>query len=228
MALAAIDSMRERPIPGGWSQQRVHCGEHRWDLLLPRDADQFLDQLERPSEEQDEPDVYWSRLWPTAVTMSRLVSRAGWPMGARVLELGCGIGLVGLSALAAGWQVTFSDYIPLAVELAVANAKQNGFASASGLVLDWRQPVHQQFTGIIASDILYDLKQHVALVALLDRMLDRNGIAWFGDPGRYYTEHFVELAWERGYDVDVRNEKGEPVEVLTSGEFQLLEVRRRT
>ena len=228
MPYVTIGALRQRPIPGGWSQQRVHCGEHCWDLLLPTDADQFLQQLDPQTPTGDEPDVYWSRLWPTAVTMSRLISRANWPAGAGILEIGCGIGLLGLAALASGWQVTFSDYVPIAVDLAVANAMRNGFTSARGMLLDWRRPFSERFAGIVASDVLYDPCRHPALIAILDCMLERGGTAWFGDPGRYHVEHFVELAWDRGYDIDVCDADGQSLQALTSGDFQLLQMRRRS
>jgi release factor glutamine methyltransferase len=46
--------------------------------------------------------------------------------GVRVLEVGCGTGLVGLTAAKAGAEVTLTDANPFAVELAGHNAKENG------------------------------------------------------------------------------------------------------
>lgn len=46
--------------------------------------------------------------------------------GVRVLEVGCGTGLVGLTAAKAGAEVTLTDANPFAVDLARHNAKENG------------------------------------------------------------------------------------------------------
>ena len=44
--------------------------------------------------------------------MAQAVYDADWPAAATVLEVGCGIGVVGLAAAAAGWPVTVSDNRP--------------------------------------------------------------------------------------------------------------------
>ena len=40
---------------------------------------------------------YWPYLWPAAYAMSAAVLRENWPPGAAALEIGAGIGLVGLA-----------------------------------------------------------------------------------------------------------------------------------
>jgi predicted nicotinamide N-methyase len=172
--------------------------------------------------------VYWAKLWPPVGTMCELVANARWPAGTTVLELGCGIGVVGLAALAAGCRVTFSDYVPIAVELALANAEHNGFPSARGLVLDWKQPRDERFDVILGSDILYDKQNYPALVDLVDRMLQPLGTVWIGDSGRYHVPTFIELAWERGFDVELHGERYQPLASPTAGKFQLVQLRRIT
>ncbi len=226
MPIAFVNSLQRREIPGGWTEQRVSCAGRTWSILLPADADEFLNQLESALPTASEPDVYWAKLWSPALTMGALVSRATWRTGATVLELGCGIGVVGLAALAAGCDVTFSDYVPIAVELALANAKRNGYDSARGLVFDWQQPRNEQFDVILGSDILYDKNNHAPLVNVLDTMLRPEGAVWIGDPGRYHVPAFIELVWERGFDAELRDDCGQPLNAPTSGKFQLLQIRR--
>jgi hypothetical protein len=92
-------------------------------------------------------------------------------LGLPCLELGCGSGLVGLACLAAGLEVTFSDYVPFTVELALENAARNGFANARGLVLDWRQPHDRQWPLIVAADVTYDRTNIAPLLDVLEKML---------------------------------------------------------
>lgn len=56
--------------------------------------------------------------------LARVVKAHAGP-GVRVLEVGCGTGLVGLTAAKAGSEVTLTDANPFAVELARHNAKEN-------------------------------------------------------------------------------------------------------
>jgi predicted nicotinamide N-methyase len=226
---ASADTLCQRPIPGGWTDQRMEFAGRQWDILLPANPDAFLEEIDSWTEVGTDPDIYWARLWPTALVMSRFIAditrRAG-AEGAELLELGCGIGVVGLAALAAGCRVTFSDHVPLAVEVALANAARNGFPAAMGCVFDWKEPRVEQFAGIIASDILYAPSHHTVLLSLFEDMLPLGGTAWIGDPGRYHVSTFIKLANERGFLVDVVNERNQRLTAPTSGEFQLIQLRR--
>ena len=55
---------------------------------------------------------------------SRLVTRE---LGRRIVEVGCGLGLPGIAALACGLRVTFTDYDATALRFAADNARANGF-----------------------------------------------------------------------------------------------------
>lgn len=70
-----------------------------------------------------------------------LVSWAPSLAGKRVLELGCGLGLVGLAAAQCGApSVLMTDYADASVQCAAANAALNGLGPASGVRsarLDW-------------------------------------------------------------------------------------------
>src|SRR5690242_14922433 len=59
---------------------------------------------------------YWTDLWPASRMLAKAVLREPWPAGAEALEIGCGLGLPGVAALARGLRVTFSDYDPAALE----------------------------------------------------------------------------------------------------------------
>ena len=51
--------------------------------------------------------------------------------------------------------MTFSDYVSLGVELAIANARGNQLENVAGEVLDWRNPPSDpRFEQILACDCL--------------------------------------------------------------------------
>ncbi|MFO0919991.1 MAG: methyltransferase, partial [Planctomycetaceae bacterium] len=116
-------------VPGGWTETNYQIDDRTLRLTLPALPDAFLDDPEvQAAHDKSEYMPYWAYLWPSAVHMARLVYRAEWQAGREVLELGAGIGLVGLAALARGDSVTFSDYEPQAVQLALHNAALNGLS----------------------------------------------------------------------------------------------------
>lgn len=213
--------LAELPIPGGWRWQTVTVRDQHWKVLLPADGDAFLTE---PAAEDNWPDPYWTQIWPAARTLAELVLGHAWKPGTRVLELGCGNGLVGLAALARGCQVTFSDYVPLAVELAVANARGNGYAAVRGEVLDWRTVAPApEYEFLLAADVLYDPELHEPLLNTLRARLSAVGMFWLGDPGRGETaQRFLNSAVAAGWRLELYDEHHQPVTALARGEFRLI------
>jgi predicted nicotinamide N-methyase len=110
------------------------------------------------------------------------------------LEIGAGIALTGLAALACGLSVTFSDYDQRAIDLALFNARQNQLEKhAEGLLLDWRQPIDRQFPVIFGCDVIYERQNHGPILGLLEKMLAREGECWITDPGRHQADAFLDL-----------------------------------
>lgn len=249
-----MDSITTQPIPGGWAEREIRVGPRRFSLVVPADPHAFLESPDLEREGALEP--YWAQLWTAAQPTAETVLKSNWQPGTPALELGCGIGLVGLAALACGLHVTFSDYHPMAVALALENARRNGFSSGEraatiaesqrpaaslvraeraigdqsprvqGWVFDWRDSVGRQFPIILASDILYDAGNHPALVDLLERVLAPGGICWIGDAGRYHAGRFQALAESRGFDVRLVDEVGAQLPATRAGKYQRFVVQR--
>lgn len=217
------------PLPdvaGGWTTDVVDLGFCALELVRPALPDALLDDpLVLEANRLDDYMPYWSYLWPAAVPMARSLAHAAWPPGARVLELGSGIGLVGLAALARGWDVTFSDYDETSLALCRLNALRNGFPAARTLRLDWRAPTSLQFPVILGCEVIYERRNHAPILDVLDRMLAPAGCCWIGDPGRTQAPPFCELARSRGYAVAMRDERG-ALRSAYRQQFCLFELRR--
>src|SRR5438874_2969191 len=94
----------------------------------PDESDRLLDHpAVRAAFAADEYLPYWADLWPAARMLAKGVLAEPWPGGLTVLEVGCGLGLPGIAALARGLRVIFSDYDATAVRFAANNARLNGF-----------------------------------------------------------------------------------------------------
>lgn len=153
-----------------------------------------------------------------------LLRRRGGDSPLRVLELGAGVGLLGI-ALAArrhdvsvlltdpGVNVHFEDGASNTLEWLSANVHANahvikGRASAGRLL--WGCDDHIEAIGqlgpfdlILGSDLLYDPDQYAALRATLDALLlDSSSVAIFGFTSRIGAEEkFLQLASQR-FSVD--------------------------
>jgi predicted nicotinamide N-methyase len=230
----SLPSIAELAIPGGWTERDVAVGERVFRLLTPADPDEFLNHLVEPADTSQPhlADPYWAKLWPAATHLAEAVLRAegtenrGQRTVVACLELGCGSGLVGLAALATGWKVTFSDYVPQAVELALENAARNGLCGAQGLVVDWRNPPNIRFPRILAADVTYDRQNIEPLLDTLQRMLAPGGEAWLGDAGRGPAAEFLRRALDRGWLVSLYDEHDQPALVPALGRYQRIVLRR--
>jgi SAM-dependent methyltransferase len=116
----------------------------------------------------------------TGTVAPRLVSFAGIKSGASVLDVGCGTGVVGLTAARLGARVTGVDLTP---EL-VARAKEN--SELTGLAADWRQgdaealPLPDASFDFVISQFghMFAPRPEVAVREML-RVLKRGGVIAF-------------------------------------------------
>ncbi len=214
-------------IPGGWTEQEWMIEGRPFRLTLPAVPDAFLEDPQfHAAFDLDEYMPYWAFLWPAALKMVATILKADWPANAEVLEIGAGIGIVGLAGLARGLNVTMSDYEPKAVELALFNARRNGFTHGQGLVLDWRSPPEHQYPFIWGCDLLYEDRHHESLLELTQKTLTQDGVAWFVDGGRMQAERFCQLVPQYGLTCHLFDENRQPLSAPRFGQYQLIEVRR--
>ena len=205
-------------------------------MWVPADPDTLLDDpAVRARNVAEDYMPYWAWVWPSSPPMAELVRRAGWLRGTEALELGSGLGMVGVAAGLAGLQVTFSDHDEMAVGIARRNAALNGLAGCEGLVLDWRGMAgapDRKWPVILACDVIYEEGSHQPLLDALRRFMDPDGEAWIADPGRTRAPAFCSAAEEQGLDVEIRDEEGRVCPgddrsrpALVPNEFRLLVLR---
>jgi predicted nicotinamide N-methyase len=164
-------------------------------LLAPRDRDALLSE---EAFEHEEFLPYWAELWPSALALARVLARR--PLtGRRTLELGCGLGLPAIAAAAAGARVLATDWAPDAVAITARNAERNGVALDVRL-FRWDadpRPLGPPWPLVLASDVLYEVRNVAPLLALLPRVCAASGEVWLADPGRAPAAGFLEAAARR-------------------------------
>src|SRR6476646_7230096 len=106
-------------------------------LVRPTDPDRLLDD---PAvldwNRRDDYMPYWAYLWPAAFLLADAIAREDWPLpressrSFEALEIGCGLGLTGLVAVARGLRVQFTDYDPAPLAFVSRSAAENGFDSS--------------------------------------------------------------------------------------------------
>ena len=142
--------------------RETEVGGRRVELFMPANAD---DLIREDDFVRDERLPYWADLWPSAriladeLTVMRLA-------GQRVLELGCGLGLVAIGATLAGAEVTATDYYDDALEFAALNVEEATGRSIATRMVNWVEMPRDlgKFDVVLASDVLYE-HRYAPLVA---------------------------------------------------------------
>jgi predicted nicotinamide N-methyase len=223
----AFDGSGLPELPCGWVLRDYQIGDRELQLIVPSKPDELLDDpAVRAANDSDDYMPYWAYLWPSAIPMANAVLKSRWPAGTHVLELGCGVGLVGIAALAAGYRVDLTDYDVTSVAAARRNAEINGFSSFDAYQLDWRTPPVAKFPVVLGCDLTYEQRNHAPILNLLESVLEPDGCCWLADGGRTVSEQFWNLAVSRGFTVTIRD--AEFNEIPRPGiHYQLFELRRR-
>ncbi len=174
----------------------VQLAGHEIDLLSPANADDLISEDDYV---KDERLPYWADLWPSAQILAREV-RGMRLAGERVLELGCGLGLVAIGAAMAGADVTATDYYDDAILFARLNVAEATGKSVDVRMVDWSAmpPDLGRFDVVLTSDVLYEPRYALLVADAIVATLRRGGEAIVADPGRIACEDFLNECRSRG------------------------------
>ena len=190
---------------------------HEIRLLHPANADELISEADFVADGRL---PYWADLWPASrVLAAHLLANAG--AGRRLLELGCGSGLVATAAQLAGYDVTATDYYADACDFARINGWRASGRDLRAHMLDWRQLPADLGTWdvVVASDVLYEHPYAPLVAAALARTIAPTGVAWVADPGRTALPAFLSACKQRAL------ETGEPQKVAYDLDGQRQEIR---
>ncbi len=178
------------------ARRRVELGSRSIELLTPENADDLISEADYV---MDDRLPYWADVWPSSIVLARHISGLDGA-GRTLLELGCGVGLVAVAAVAAGFDTTATDYYPDALTFAAINVRRATGASLHTRILDWRSIPRNahRFDVVVAADVLYEARYPPLVAEVMARTLAPGGSGLVADPGRVAAPAFSrELAARR-------------------------------
>ncbi len=151
---------------------------------------------------------YWVQIWPASVAMARLLWRMGSLSSLRVLDLGCGLGVPGITACRGGGQVTFADLQPDALAFAMWNGSRQGAQVApTPRQVDWsREDLVGTFDVMLLADVSYRPIHHAALRRHVLGCLSPDGVVVHADPVRRESTAFVQWLGQQFPVAEVRRQ----------------------
>ncbi len=183
-------------------QEPVIINDKRYHIFVIADVDAALETAIEEHHPTDANNPYWISLWHSAIGLAGFLSLAIPLKDKTILELGCGVGLVGIVAGNLGARVVLSDAEPDALRLAELNWIINLGTIPDILQLDWRKPPpNAQFELIIASDVAYEPLLFTPLVTLFQSVLLPGGEIYLSEPNRPIARSFFQMLETAGFRI---------------------------
>ncbi|MGE0481764.1 MAG: methyltransferase [Phycisphaerae bacterium] len=208
MSSADPEHFRGYPV----TRRRVDVAGCTYELLGPANFDALVDDPRTARRfAADEYLPYWAEFWPACVLLAERVAAWG-PAPAvappNVLELGAGLGLVGLVATGLGYPTVISDYDEDSLAFVLESARVSGLAPATVRAVDWRETYPDLVADrIVAAEVLYERRSLAPIAAFLRRHLKPGGAALLCDAWRSTADGFADAARQESLAVEI-----EPVE----------------
>jgi predicted nicotinamide N-methyase len=204
-----VIAQRSTAYDGPVAVTAVGVGGLTIQLLRPVEPDRLLDDpVVLDWNRRDDYMPYWAYLWPGAYLLADAVAREPLPepidgeIDHDALEIGCGLGLAGLVALARGLRVEFTDYDQAPLDFVARSAEHNRFAPARFVIrrLDWRDLPNDRFSLILGADVIYEARLVPLVANLLAKQLAPGGLALIASPYRVAALAFPDTCKSLGLE----------------------------
>ena len=146
----------------------------------------------------------WTKIWEASLVLAHHLAATPPIDDRRWLELGAGLGVVGVVAAGFKHDVTITEYDEHALDFIRANAHLNQCQPTDILRLDWAQPgLNRRFDRIIGSELVYNEKDFVALRSLFKALLKPNGEILLAGEVRQTNRAFLDLM-QTDFHIEIR------------------------
>lgn len=191
-------------------RRRIEVAGRSYELLGPANFEALVDDPRTAARfAADEYLPYWAEFWPACVLLAEHVAMWG-PAPAvappTVLELGAGLGLVGLVATGLGYPTVISDYDEDSLAFVVESARASGLPPATVRAIDWRETYPDLVADrIVAAEVLYERRSLAPIAAFLRKHLKPHGVALLCDAWRSTADGFVDAARQESLAVETES-----------------------
>lgn len=170
-------------------------------------AEEDLRERETGIREENPPHLpYWAELWESSRALAATLTRFDFAPKSRdarpwqpldVLDLGCGMGLAGVTAAALGHRVTLADLEPPALLFARLNSLPYNAITRK---VNWQTDrLGEKFDLILGADILYERLQWPFLHEFWLAHLAEGGSMLLTEPHRPSGDLFIPWIQEKGW-----------------------------
>jgi predicted nicotinamide N-methyase len=148
----------------------------------------------------------WAKIWQGGILLAGRLAEMAPQSDRHLLEVGTGLGVVGIVAAAFGHRVTLTENNPDALNFARANLEINSCPHAAIEYLDWQRPqLAGRFGMIIGSEVIYRKHDVEYLLTLFRRYLEPGGQVLLAESVRETGLYFWERMQEH-FQVKVRKQ----------------------
>ena len=171
----------------------LKIGERVLKVLQVKDLEEYLAELIEQKNVAPKDLPYWAKVWDSSLLLAYFLGKQPVVLGRRILEIGAGIGVIGVYAGLCGHSVTITDIDEDALLFAKANALLNGVSHVEVKRLDWKNPdLAEPYDMIVGSEVVYDRESYPALVRFLCKALAPNGMIFLAKNASLHTPAFFE------------------------------------
>lgn len=164
-------------------------GERAFRFLAPLSLEPFLDP-----EDVFHQFPLWTKIWEASLLLAHRVAAMPPVPDRSWLELGSGLGVVGVVAAAFGHRITITEHDPHALNFIGANLHINNCPPTAVHRLDWMKPdLTGRFDRIIGSELIYNEKDFAALKHLFQKLLQPEGEILLAGEVRQSNRAFLDL-----------------------------------
>jgi predicted nicotinamide N-methyase len=175
----------------------VTIGNKPFTFLVPKNLDEVLDSSDGKNQFP-----LWVKIWEASLVLADHLAKQNHT-SKTLLELGAGLGAIGIVAESFGYQVTATEYDSQALQFLMANAHKNECKTMQIQHLDWHKPdINGTFDIIVGSELIYKEDDFDPLIALFQKYLAPDGQILLANEPRKTYEPFLDIL-KKWYRIEI-------------------------
>ena len=180
----------------------VRINTHTIRLLKIADLEEFLGGMDPFENVSEFP--FWVKLWESAIVLAYVLDSLPNKKSRSLLELGAGLGLPGLTAASAGFDVTLSDYEEIILDFQRISCAASKLTNVSIENIDWFNPPQLGlFDVLVGAEILFREDFFDPLLTMFKSYLKPDGSIYLAhNAERKSLPRFLERA-SKEFDISI-------------------------